>query len=428
MEFKYKNILILGYGVSGNAVEELLKSKNISYKIFDENIDLNNENFINKINNKILKLFDLIVLSPGVSIYNKYVKMAKKHKIDVVSEIEFASWFCGKYIIAVTGTNGKTTTVNLIDHIFKTLGVKTELVGNVGNPFSLTYKSNVDVSIVEVSSFQLEAIKNFKPNIAVLLNIDYDHIDRHKTFKNYCNCKFEIFKNQTHLDYAIINKSVSELKYGDNCLNDVQKLYINSDIYVKDNFIYINKDNIQIKVCNISKFKSINTCIDNILASVLVCFIYGLNLKDVINAISSFKVAANRLEVVKTVDDVTYINDSKATNIHATKYALDALKNKDIVLMLGGFDKKLNFEPFFNNIPNNVVKVVLFGQVANRLEKTCKKCKYFNYVKFDKLIDAITYCKANAPKNSCVLLSPANSSFDEFESYKKRGDFFVENI
>ena len=134
------------------------------------------------------------------------------------------------------------------------------------------------------------------------------------------------------------------------------------------------------------------------------------------------------MQIVKTIDSVTYINDSKATNIHATKYALDALKNKEIVLMLGGFDKKLNFETFFNNIPNNVIKVVLFGQVANRLEKPCKKCKYFNYVKFDKLIDAIDYCKANAPRNSCVLLSPANSSFDEFESYKKRGDFFVENI
>ncbi len=428
MEFKYKNVLILGYGVSGKAVEEVLLNKNINYKIFDNNINLKEDKFVKKISRKMLQNFDLVVLSPGISVFSKYVKLAKRLKIEVISEIEFASFFCNKYIIAVTGTNGKTTTVNLINHIFTNLGVKTELVGNIGTPFSLTYKSDAIVSIVEVSSFQLEAIKNFKPNIAVLLNIDCDHIDRHKSYQNYCNTKFEIFKNQSSFDYAIINKSVSELKGKSKISNDVQKLIINDHIYVKDNIIYLNKDNERIKLCNISKFKHINTCMDNILASILVCFVYGLNLKDVINEICSFKVSGNRLQIVKNVNDVTYINDSKSTNIHSTKYALNALQGKDIVLMIGGFDKKLNFETFFNNIPNNVIKVVLFGQVANRLEKICKKCKYFNYVKFDKLIDAIEYCKANAPKNSYVLFSPANSSFDEFESYKKRGDFFIENI
>lgn len=428
MEFKYKNVLILGYGVSGKAVEEVLLNKKINYKIFDSNINFKDGKFISKYNKKTIKNFDLVVLSPGISVYSKYVKLAKRLKIEVISEIEFASMFCNKYIIAVTGTNGKTTTVNLINHILTNLGVKTELVGNVGTPFSLTYKSDATVSVVEVSSFQLEKVKNFKPNISVLLNIDYDHIDRHKTFENYSATKFELFKNQSFLDYAIINKSVSKFKCNNKISKDVQKFIINDDIYVKDNVIYLNKDNNIIKVCNISKFKHINTCLDNILASILVCFIYGLNLKDIINEICSFKVSDNRMQIVKTINNVTYINDSKATNIHATKYALDALKDKDIVLILGGFDKKLNFETFFNNIPNNVVKVVLFGQVANRLEKTCKKCKYLNYVKFDKLIDAINYCKTNAPSNSYVLFSPANSSFDEFESYKKRGDFFVENV
>ena len=268
MEFKYKNVLILGYGASGKAVEEVLLNKNISYKIFDSNINLKDGKFVEIYNKKTIKNFDLVVLSPGISVYSKYVKLAKKLKIEVISEIEFASWFCDKHIIAVTGTNGKTTTVRLINHILTNLGVKTELVGNVGTPFSLTYKSDATVSIVEVSSFQLEKIKNFKPNIAVLLNVDYDHIDRHKTFENYSATKFEIFKNQTFLDSAIINKSVSKFKYNNKIPNDVQKLIINEHIYLKDNFIYLNKDNNLIKVCNINKFKHINTCLDNILASI----------------------------------------------------------------------------------------------------------------------------------------------------------------
>ena len=141
--------------------------------------------------------FDLIVISPAISIYNKHIKLAKKMGIKVISEIEFAYYFCKSEIIAITGTNGKTTTVELIHHILKNNGVDCELLGNIGTPFSCTYNSNKRVTILEVSSFQLEAIEYFKPHIAVLLNVDADHLDRHKTLDIYKQTKFNIFKNQT---------------------------------------------------------------------------------------------------------------------------------------------------------------------------------------------------------------------------------------
>ena len=195
MNFKYKKVLILGYGLSGHSVEDVLFYNYIDYLIYDDKLNYDCEKFISKLNSKTLNGVDLAVLSPGISIYSKMVKKLKKLGIKIVSEIEFAYMFCNARIIAVTGTNGKTTTAKLIYHILKNSGAKAQLLGNVGTPFSNIYKGDTDVAVVEVSSFQLEAIEHFYPEIAILLNIAPDHIERHKTFENYVNAKFEIFKN-----------------------------------------------------------------------------------------------------------------------------------------------------------------------------------------------------------------------------------------
>lgn len=427
MKFGYKNVLIFGYGRSGHAVEDVLIDKKINYKIFDEKIDVDGVKFLSKLNKNILKTFDLIVISPAVSICNKKIKLAKKMGIKVISEIEFAYYFCNSKIIAVTGTNGKTTLVQLIYHILKTNGVNAELLGNIGTPFSNTYKSNCDVTVLEVSSFQLEAVEQFRADIAVLLNLDADHLDRHKNLEIYQKTKYNIFNNQSSDDYAIINSSANIKEYSNKINSKI--FYINGNgIEIVDDIVYILDGCIQIKVCDVNELNNLNTCIDNVLAGILVCFLYGLNLNDILTSLKSFKTDKDRLEVVAVKNDVIYINDSKATNIHAMKYALNELKNKSVYLLLGGFDKKLDFTNFFNNVPINVVKIVLFGNLGKKLEKTCKRCKYFNFVKVNKLIDAINYCKENATKNSVVLLSPASSSFDEFSSYKERGEFFAKNI
>lgn len=437
MELNFKNVLIFGYGVSGHAVEDVLFENKINYKIHDMRIDVDGNKFIKKLDKNILRTFDLIVVSPGVSYFNKYVQLALKLNIKVVSEIEFASFYCNKKIIAITGTNGKTTTSKLIYHILKNNNANVELLGNVGTPFCKTFKSNAEVSVVEVSSFQLELVDTFRPNIAILLNVDSDHLDRHKTQENYTKCKFELFKNQEDEDIAIVPLDSQLTNYTDKIKAKKYFFSKNSDnftdkirdgIYIENEDIYVVNNKIKSKLCNKDEFAKISTSIDNILVSILACLKCGLKLNDIIESIKTFKVDPQKLEVVKIVNGVTYINDSKATNIHATKYALETLKDKGVFLLLGGYDKKLDYTDFFSNVPKNVVKILLFGSLAKRLKKCCKKCKFKNYVEFKSLLMAINFAKAQAYPGSVVLLSPSSSSFDEFLDYKKRGEFFVNNI
>lgn len=426
MTFDYSNVLILGYGASGKSVENVLKYIGVDYDIYDENI-IHKYNILNKITNKNLKLYDLAVLSPGISIYSKIVNRLKKCGVKVISEIEFAYLFSLGYIIAVTGTNGKTTTVNLINHILTKSGVDTELVGNVGTPFSDKCMLENKVFVVEVSSFQLEAIEYFRPNIAVLLNIAPDHIERHKSYKNYMSSKFKIFQNQTECDTAIVSRDVLIDNYLDDVKSDIN-IIMSKGINIEDGCIYVYNDNDRIKVCEMSDILHINTAMENILASILTCFLYGVNVRDIMYALQTYVPPKQRCEVVKIENNITYINDSKSTNIHSMIYAVNTYKHRDICLMLGGFDKKLDFVDFIAHIPNNIYHIVLFGPAGKRIAKLCKKYHIQNYTYCEKLINAIQCAKANARENSVVLFSPANSSFDEFSSYIERGKFFENNI
>lgn len=427
MNFNYKKVLILGYGASGHAVENVLFRCDIDYLIYDQRIDVDTDKFISRISKKNMQGVDIAVLSPGISIYSKVVRKLRKWGIKVISEIEFAYYFCDSSIIAVTGTNGKTTTVELIHHILTHAGVDSVLLGNVGTPFSNIFGNSNSVAVVEVSSFQLEAIEYFKPHIAVLLNIAPDHIDRHKTFENYIDTKFEIFKNQTEQDHAILTRAVSGYQNMDSICSNIFTLNANG-INIEDGTIYIYDDGEKYKVCDRSIVDGIDTCIDNVLSSILACFLYGINVRDIVDALLSFKVPNHRCEVVHISNGVTYINDSKSTNIHSMVYAVNSMKDRDICLMLGGFDKKLDFSGFIRHIPANIKEIVLFGNAGHRIAKVCKKYGYKKFTRFDKLIEAIGYVKTNVAGNITVLFSPANSSFDEFSSYVERGEFFVNNI
>lgn len=425
MKFDYKKVLILGYGASGKAVENVLNAYDIDYVIYDKNKSI--PYCANKINKKIIKGVDLAVLSPGISVYSKVVRKLIKYGIKVISEIEFGYYFCKSKIIAVTGTNGKTTTSSLIYHILKSAGANVALLGNIGTPFSNISNSNADVAVVEVSSFQLEAVEHFKPDIAVLLNIAPDHIDRHGTIENYANTKFEIFKNQTSLDHCILTRSVSGYHNIDSIKSNIFTILANG-INVEDDTIYIYDDGEKYKVCDKSIVDGIDTCIDNVLASILACFLYGINVRDIVSSLIDFSVPKYRCEKIISSTNVTYINDSKSTNIHSMEYAVESLKDVNICLMLGGFDKKLDFSVFISHLPHNIKQLVLFSDAGKRIAKVCKKYGYKNYVLFDKLIDAIEYVKANIKEDTTVLFSPANSSFDEFDNYVERGEFFVNSI
>ena len=202
----YNNVLIYGYGKSGKSVESIIKNLDIKYKIYDDKYDNKfvDDIFLKTINKKQLVDFDLIVISPGVSVYNENVLFAKKNGIKVIGELEFAYWFLNKPIVAITGTNGKTTTTRLIGDIINN-NYRCECFGNIGNPLSQAIGFDCDYIVCEVSSFQLESIDKFKPDISVILNIDEDHIDRHKTLKNYIDCKFNLVKNSDMASLVILN-------------------------------------------------------------------------------------------------------------------------------------------------------------------------------------------------------------------------------
>lgn len=418
MEFDYKNVLIYGYEKSGRAVEDVLKDIGVSYKIYDKDLKVDGGNYVAKLNEKTLKQFDLIVISPAVSIYNKYIKLAERLGIKVIGELEFGFWFTSAEVIAVTGTNGKTTTTHLINLVLQKAGYKTGEYGNIGIPLTCAYKKDLDYIVCEVSSFQLESTDKFAPYVSVLLNVDEDHIDRHKTVENYINVKKSIFKNCDTTDYVVLNaadknclKMKDEVSGKKVLFNDKNGFNINKDklCYGKKQLLKLNKD-----ILNY-------TYSDNILALASVLTVLDVDLK-VINEIEIDSKIPHRLEKFLTHNGVSFYDDSKATNPNATLKALEQFDGK-VLLMLGGLDKGFNWKKFVLKFPNNIEKIVCFGKCGRKIYRTCKKCKK-NVMCFKTLEIATNYVVAD--NNSCnyVLLSPACASFDEFSGYDKRGEFF----
>lgn len=415
--FKYKNVLIYGYAASGKAVERVLIEKDINYKIYDDNMRLGGGKYLFQLKKADVKKFDLIVISPAVSIFNKIIKFAELEGIKVISELEFGYLICPYPIIAVTGTNGKTTVVKMIEHCLNNSGLTVKALGNVGEPLSeVGNYEKLDYVICEVSSFQLEATYKFKPQIGVLLNVDYDHIDRHKTYENYVNLKLSLFKNCNSENYAVINNQSEILKGLNNTAT--KKVVLNDSCKLDGGFILFNGE----KVCHINDLKH-STYLTNVLAVVSVLKIVGVENNKIVNGINSFKYLNHRLEFIDKVNNIEFYNDSKATNPHATLGAVSRLNtNQNITLMLGGSNKNLKFENLINKLPNNVTKIIAFGGCRKQIFKAAKQ--KINTVQCPNLKSAFLTAVKQTKAGGVVLLSPACASFDEFNNYAERGNLF----
>jgi len=424
----FSNVLIMGYGKSGKAVEQFLLNKKIKFQIFDKNVKKTGY-FINKLNKKLIKNFDLVVISPGISIYDRFVQYAVKNKIDVVSELEFGFNFLSKNtkLIAVTGTNGKTTTTALLNECIKASGKTSEAVGNIGEPLTNFCDKGYDYLVCEVSSFQLEAVENFRPDIAIILNIAEDHTDRHLTFENYINAKFELLKNEPelvilNLDDAIICEKSKALnlkkKHFSLCLKK-------ADVYINNNGnIVLHKNKVKKEIYRVENIKLPPVFIPDILAILLVLEELEIGCGVLFDRIDMCDKMSHKCELLPNTDNKMFINDSKATNIHSMMSELETCK-KPTILLLGGTDKRLNFDVFFDKITTyNLKKIICFGEVKNRVFKSAKKYKFEKVVKVSHLKDAVEYAIKIAEENDIVLFSPACSSFDEFSGYKERGEYF----
>ena len=435
---KNKKITILGAGISGFGATKLANYKKA--KVFLSN----NKKFTNPFNNKIEKEFshsekcknsDLVILSPGIDPKkNKIIKILSDLNIPIISEIEFASWFTKSPIIAITGSNGKSTVVKMLHEILREKYDNVLLGGNIGVSFSSNVVDELknelinSIHLLEVSSFQLENIKTFKPYISCILNVTKDHLDRHGDFNNYLNQKLKIIKNHDSNSFAVYNEDDDNLK-------SIFKEKINSipfsiqkknQFFTKQKTIFYSKTNEKIIDLNKTNLLGEHN-LSNILACLNISEILNINKKKLVSSLNSFNPLKHRMEVVYKKNSFLIINDSKSTNLDSTNSAVKSFKN-EIILLLGGFSKdKLDIDGIINITKyKNISRIICFGQIGKQIYKILNnKTKAVLIQNFDEAILKSIEFSIN---KKTIVFSPGFKSFDEFKNFEERGEHFKKII
>jgi UDP-N-acetylmuramoylalanine--D-glutamate ligase len=441
-----KRIVILGAGESGVGAALLAKQNDFDVFVSDSGIikpSFKDELVLNKIDfeeganskEKILNA-ELIIKSPGIPEKNEMVKEIRKNGIEIISEIEFGFWYkADSKIIGITGSNGKTTTTALSGHICKTAGLDCAIVGNIG--FSFARQVAVDpkkLYVIEISSFQLDDIKNFRPDIAVLTNITEDHLDRYEyKFENYIKSKFRIIKNQTEEDVFIYNdddeitkKYLKKFLKKSNPLPMSMNKELPEGAYIVNEKMHLKWQNEEMQM-NVEDFaikgkhNQYNTMAAGISAAVM-----GIRKEKIRDAIQTFKSLEHRMSTVATVRGVEFINDSKATNVNSTWYALESM-SKPVILILGGVDKGNDYSLLKDLVKEKVKAIVCMGINNDKIHKAFGKDVSL-MVNTQSAKDAVESAFHFADKGDVVLLSPACASFDLFKNYEDRGIQFIEAV
>lgn len=380
---------------------------------------------------------EVLVLSPGVPSTAPLVREAFARGVDVVSELEMASWFCPGPIVAVTGTNGKTTTTALIGRIFEDARFRSVVAGNIGTAFSqvVTEMSEGDVAILEVSSFQLDHIRTFRPRVAVLLNITPDHLDRYEhRFELYVASKQRVFENQRRGDTLIYNGDDATLRaaVSERASPDIRQLAfsrsrrVEAGAFVQDDALTVAMEgavSAVLPVADISIRGAHN--LENAMAASLAARSMGVSTASIRATLKNFKGVEHRLEFVRDIGGVIFVNDSKATNVDAVWYALQSF-TVPIVLLLGGRDKGNDYGRLMDLVQKNVRAIVAIGESA---EKVCAAfAGAVPIVTAGSMEDAVRDARGLAQSGDVVLLSPACASFDWFQNYEHRGRVFKEIV
>ena len=420
--------MIIGSGISGLAVAECLSQNNQEY-FFAKKEDIDAEKFNDLYIEYLLKDVKEVILSPGINPKREFIFQIKKRKIKITGELEFATSQIFNDIIAITGTNGKTTSVSLMYFLLKELNLGVYLGGNVGVPVTGLIKNlnGNELLILEVSSFQLETVKKFRPNIAVILNISEDHLNRHSSMREYIRCKYNITKNQTTDDYLLLNADDTNIQKHPPRTN--AKIYYFSTkqkvegSYIKNNCIYFNDNEKEIKLASLSEIKLKGEHnLSNILAVSLAIYLKFRN-KDFLKGLPLFTGVPHRIEFVTKINGVDFYNDSKATTISSTMAAIESFC-EPINLILGGSDKGYSFDELFKKLPRNVKNIAVFGQTKNKIALSAKMMNYNNIYFCDDLEMAIRTLFKLSKRGDVLLLSPACASFDFFSNFEERGNVF----
>lgn len=450
MDLTDKKVVVVGTGVSGMGAVKLLSETSADITLYDGNDKADRDEILKKIPDdcdlrliigempdEVVKETDLLVISPGVPIDSDIVKLFEKENVPVWGEIELAYNFEKGTVFAITGTNGKTTTTTLVGEIMKKYNNQTFVVGNIGNSYtSEVLKTTKDsYTVAEISSFQLETIREFAPKGSAILNITPDHLNRHYTMENYAAVKESITKNQWKVredDYCVLNYDDKVLReFGKTIKNPVyfsRKEKPSKGAYLDGRIIryFDGKDDYEVmSVDDMHLFGNHNY--ENVMAAIAMTIEAGVPLNIIINVIKDFMGVEHRIEYVRDKNGVRYYNDSKGTNPDSSIKALEAM-SRPTILIAGGYDKHSEFDEFIEAFDNKVKLMVLLGKTADKIEETAVRHGFTNIIKTDSLEKAVKICAENAVSGDVVLLSPACASWGMFKNYEERGKLFKEYV
>ncbi|NPV72709.1 MAG: UDP-N-acetylmuramoyl-L-alanine--D-glutamate ligase [Pelotomaculum sp.] len=446
-DFTRKKVLVIGAGRSGLAVSRFLVKKGASVVLADAGKPDYPDGELEDLTAAGVELslggypavgkesVDLVVVSPGVPLTVEPVRAAVREGIPVTGELELAYYFTRSPIVAVTGTNGKTTTTTLIGEIFKDAGMNTLVGGNIGSPLIAEverYGPN-DVIVAEVSSFQLETASTFRPKVGVVLNITPDHLDRHGTMGNYAATKARMFANQGPGDFAVLNCDdplAASLKAGvrSRVIFFSRRKELKEGVWVSGGMIVASLNGHREVVCRSDELGLPGAHnLENALAAVAAAKAMGIESLSLAGTLRRFKGVAHRLEFVAEIDGVRYINDSKGTNPDAAIKALESY-GEPIVLIAGGKNKGSDFREFARKVKEKAKVLVVLGQSAGLIAEAARAEGFENILYADGFREAVLLARRVARPGDIVLLSPACASWDMFKSFEERGDLFKEIV
>ena len=454
MKIKEKKVLVFGSGISGEAACSLLLREGAEVVLYDGNDKLDREEILSKIPEsgngslqillgtladekkaQLLKTLDLVVMSPGVPTDLPIVNEMRDRGIPIWGEIELA-YEAGKgEVLAITGTNGKTTTTSLLGQIMKNYTENTYVVGNIGNPYTSVALETTEDSVIvaEMSSFQLETIETFRPRVSAILNITPDHLNRHHTMECYIETKESITKNQTAGDTCVLNYEDEVLRrFGETLQTKVvffsSKRRLEKGLYLDGEDIFYADGTTDTKVINVNELNILGKHnYENVMAAVGMSVSFGVPMDKIVEVLKRFQAVEHRIEYVTEKRGVKFYNDSKGTNPDAAIQGIRAM-NRPTLLIGGGYDKQSEYDEWIESFDGKVKKLVLIGQTKEKIAECAKKHGFEDVILCDTFEEAIDTCYANAVSGDAVLLSPACASWGMFANYEERGRIFKEYV
>ena len=448
MNLQNKNVLVFGTGISGIAAAGLLEDKGAHPVLFDGNAELEEqviraklpegskaEILLGDLTDDQIRSLDLVVLSPGVPTDLPLVNRLRKAGLKIWGEIELAYECSRGDVLAITGTNGKTTTTSLLGAIMQHAKESAFIVGNIGIPYTQIVEETKEssVTVAEISSFQLETIEQFRPRVSAILNITPDHLNRHHTMEEYIRVKELITKNQTEEDTCVLNYEDEVLREFGKTLK-CQVIFFSSlrtlekGIYLNGEMIEYNDGSSTMTICSVKELNLPGRHnYENVCAAVAMALAYGISLEDIRYVLVRFKAVEHRIEYVTGVNGVVYYNDSKGTNPDAAIKGIQAM-DRPTLLIGGGYDKNSSYEEWINAFDGKVRYLVLLGQTKEKIAEAAKRCGFEHVIMTESLEEAVAFCAEHANPGDAVLLSPACASWGMFPNYEVRGKRFKELV